>query len=79
MTRLQRTWATLFTLAVTCSLLFSTVAFALSDPKKTAGHADVVYHGTVPDLYKVGREVVVTGTYTNGVFRANSRSTCSGL
>jgi hypothetical protein len=33
MTRLQRTWATLFTLAVTGSLLFSTVAFALNDPK----------------------------------------------
>jgi len=33
MTRYQRTWATLFTLAVTCSLLLSTVAFALDDPK----------------------------------------------
>jgi hypothetical protein len=33
MTRLQKTWTTLFTLAVTCSLFFSTVAFALSDPK----------------------------------------------
>jgi hypothetical protein len=33
MTRLQRIWTTLFTLAVTCSLLFSTVAFALNDPK----------------------------------------------
>ena len=48
--------------------------FALSDPKKRAGHVDVVYHGTVPDLYKVGREVVVTGTYAHGVFRANSGS-----
>jgi hypothetical protein len=33
MTRNQRIWATLFTLAVTCSLLLSTVAFALDDPK----------------------------------------------
>jgi hypothetical protein len=33
MTRLQKIWATLFTLAVTCSLLFSSVAFALNDPK----------------------------------------------
>jgi hypothetical protein len=33
MTRLQRTWTSLFILAVTCSLLFSTVAFALNDPK----------------------------------------------
>jgi cytochrome c-type biogenesis protein CcmE len=48
--------------------------FALSDPKKQAGHVNVVYHGTVPDLYKVGREVVVTGTFERGVFRANSGS-----
>jgi cytochrome c-type biogenesis protein CcmE len=52
----------------------SGMRFALSDPKKTAGRVDVVYHGTVPDLYKVGREVVVTGTFANGVFRANSGS-----
>jgi cytochrome c-type biogenesis protein CcmE len=34
----------------------------------------VAYHGTVPDLYKVGREVVVTGRYENGTFRANDGS-----
>jgi hypothetical protein len=33
MTRFQRTWITFFTLAVTCSLLFSSVAFAINDPK----------------------------------------------
>jgi hypothetical protein len=33
MTRLQKTWALLFTLSMTCSLLFSSVAFALNDPK----------------------------------------------
>jgi hypothetical protein len=33
MSRMQKTWAMLFTLAVTCSLLFSSVAFALNDPK----------------------------------------------
>jgi hypothetical protein len=33
MTRSQTIWATLFTLAVTCSLLFTSVAFALNDPK----------------------------------------------
>ena len=33
MTRTQRTWAMLFTLTVTCALLFSNVAFALNDPK----------------------------------------------
>ena len=48
--------------------------FALSDPKKAAGHVDVVYHGTVPDLYKVGREVVVTGTYADGRFVAHDGS-----
>ena len=48
--------------------------FALSDPKKRAGHVDVVYHGTVPDLYKVGREVVVTGKYEGSVFRADDGS-----
>jgi hypothetical protein len=30
---MQRTWLMLFTLAVTCSLLFSSVAFAINDPK----------------------------------------------
>ena len=48
--------------------------FALSDPKKPTGHVDVVYHGTVPDLYKVGREVVVTGRYAGGRFVAHSGS-----
>ena len=30
----------------------------------------VVYHGSVPDLFKVGRHVVVDGRYRNGVFVA---------
>ena len=30
----------------------------------------VVYHGSVPDLFKVGRDVVVDGHYRNGVFVA---------
>jgi cytochrome c-type biogenesis protein CcmE len=46
--------------------------FALSDPTKRTGHVDVVYHGTVPDLYRVGREVVVVGKYQHGVFVANT-------
>jgi hypothetical protein len=33
MTRLQRTWVALFTVTVTCALLFSNVAFAVNDPK----------------------------------------------
>jgi cytochrome c-type biogenesis protein CcmE len=30
----------------------------------------VVYHGSVPDLFKVGRHVVIDGRYRNGVFVA---------
>jgi cytochrome c-type biogenesis protein CcmE len=49
--------------------------FVLRDVKTDTGtHASVVYHGTVPDLYKVGREVVVTGKYENGSFAANDGS-----
>ena len=31
--RLQKIWATLFTVTVVCSMLFSSVAFAINDPK----------------------------------------------
>ena len=34
----------------------------------------VVYHGSVPDLFKVGRHVVVEGTLRNGVFVAKPGS-----
>ena len=40
----------------------------------TAARADVVYHGTVPDLFKVGREVVVTGSLQSGTFVAQNGS-----
>jgi cytochrome c-type biogenesis protein CcmE len=36
--------------------------------------AQVRYHGTVPDLFAVGREVVVTGKLRGGVFVANTDS-----
>ena len=39
-----------------------------------AARARVAYHGSVPDLFKVGREVVVTGTYSNGTFVADTDS-----
>jgi cytochrome c-type biogenesis protein CcmE len=39
-----------------------------------AARADVVYHGTVPDLFKIGREVVVTGSLQNGTFVAQNGS-----
>jgi cytochrome c-type biogenesis protein CcmE len=35
-----------------------------------AARATVVYHGTVPDLFRAGREVVVTGTQHEGTFVA---------
>lgn len=34
----------------------------------------VLYHGDVPDLYKVGRQIVVDGTYRDGVFTADDGS-----
>jgi cytochrome c-type biogenesis protein CcmE len=34
----------------------------------------VVYHGSVPDLFKVGRHVVVDGRYREGVFVAKRDS-----
>jgi cytochrome c-type biogenesis protein CcmE len=41
--------------------------FRLRDRSGTAS-VPVSYKGTVPDLFKVGREVIVTGTLQNGVF-----------
>ena len=35
----------------------------------------VVYHGTVPDLFKVGRHVNVSGTYAHGTIAANGLTT----
>ena len=34
----------------------------------------VVYHGSVPDQFKLGRHIVVSGTYTHGVFVAKQDS-----
>jgi cytochrome c-type biogenesis protein CcmE len=41
--------------------------FRLRDPHGTAS-VRVVYHGSVPDLFKVGRDIAVTGTLKNGTF-----------
>lgn len=46
----------------------------LSDPNQKVGRVPVVYHGSVPDLYKAGRVVVLTGTLRSGRFVANSGS-----
>ena len=39
-----------------------------------AAHVPVVYHGTVPDLFKTGRDVVVAGQLRHGVFVAKPGS-----
>jgi cytochrome c-type biogenesis protein CcmE len=43
--------------------------FQLRDVKGTA-LVPVVYKGTVPDLFRTGRDVVVDGRLRNGVFTA---------
>jgi cytochrome c-type biogenesis protein CcmE len=49
----------------------SGLRFAVRDIKGSAASAiPVVYHGTVPDLFKVDRVIVVDGRYRNGVFVA---------
>ena len=53
----------------------SGMQFVLRDVQGDSGsRVKVVYHGTVPDPYRVGREVVVTGKLQNGVFAANDGS-----
>ena len=39
-----------------------------------AARVPVVYHGSVPDLFKTGRHIVVEGRYRNGVFVAKRNS-----
>lgn len=41
------------------------------DPGETI---DIAYRGTVPDQFKVGRDIVVTGTLKDGVFHADRGS-----
>jgi cytochrome c-type biogenesis protein CcmE len=48
--------------------------FVLSDPNQHVGRVPVVYHGSVPDLYRVGRIVVVAGTLRAGTFEASKDS-----
>ena len=43
--------------------------FHVRDVKGTAS-VPVVYHGSVPDQFKLGRHVVVDGRYTHGTFVA---------
>jgi cytochrome c-type biogenesis protein CcmE len=49
--------------------------FQLKDIGDTkAARIPVVYHGSVPDLFKTGRDIVVDGTLRNGVFVAKRGS-----
>ena len=49
--------------------------FVLKDVRSTnPARVPVVYHGSVPDLFKTGRDVVVNGTMRNGVFVAKPGS-----
>jgi cytochrome c-type biogenesis protein CcmE len=45
-----------------------TLRFAVQDRSGTGPAIPVVYTGTVPDPFRVGREVVVTGTVKDGTF-----------
>jgi len=47
--------------------------FVLRDRNGTAT-VPVVYHGTVPDLFKVDREIAVGGKLLNGTFVATNNS-----
>lgn len=52
----------------------SGLRFRLRDVEGTAS-VPVVYHGDVPDLFRAGRDVVLTGSLRNGVFVAGSMVT----
>jgi cytochrome c-type biogenesis protein CcmE len=54
----------------------SGLRFALRDIGKSHAKAvPVVYHGSVPDLFAVGRHVLMGGTMHGGVLRATSLTT----
>jgi cytochrome c-type biogenesis protein CcmE len=49
--------------------------FRLKDiGRATPARVPVVYHGSVPDQFKSGRDVVIEGTLSNGVFVAKPGS-----
>jgi cytochrome c-type biogenesis protein CcmE len=49
--------------------------FQLKDVRsKNPARVPVVYHGTVPDQFKTGADLVVQGTLRNGVFVAKAGS-----
>jgi cytochrome c-type biogenesis protein CcmE len=48
--------------------------FTVVDKEDPSRRVNVVYRGSVPDQFKAGREVVVTGSVENGTFVARSDS-----
>jgi cytochrome c-type biogenesis protein CcmE len=46
--------------------------FGLKDVQGASPTVPVLFRGTVPDLFKSGRDVVVDGRLTNGVFVADN-------
>lgn len=48
--------------------------FVVRDKKNASATVPVVYRGSVPDAFKVGREIVVTGHMRDGVFVAERGS-----
>lgn len=51
-----------------------TLRFAVRDRTGGSARVPVVYSGIVPDPFRVGREVIVTGRLENGVFMAERDS-----
>ena len=49
--------------------------FALRDIDGRSPTIPVVFHGSVPDLFKVGRHVNVSGTYSHGAIAARDLTT----
>lgn len=48
--------------------------FTVVDKENDRQRVDVVYRGSVPDQFKVGREVVITGALRDGAFVAEPDS-----
>ncbi len=52
----------------------SELRFAVADRDDPAATIPVVYSGTVPDPFREGREVIVSGTVRDGTFEAEKDS-----
>lgn len=46
----------------------SKLSFVMADDRK---RLPVVYQGVIPDFFKQGTEVIIEGTYSEGLFRAS--------